>query len=200
MDSSTVISIIAVLISPIIATLLAVWIGEEIRRKNYQKEREDKLLEKLIANRYIFGSVEFLSALNSIDFVFSNNKNIKELVKNLHRAYINKENVTVINQRIVELIYDICKYKKYNITEYEIQNLFIPAQTQIIAQNPTQNPPSTAGNSNNIQQSITTSNSEISVMGDYLFHKEIKEIESSISLGIPGWIGFTKKITKIKNK
>lgn len=168
MDLATIISIIAVIISPVIATLIAIWIGEEIRKKNYQKEREDKLLEKLIANRYIFGSIEFLSALNSIDFVFFNNERIKELVKNLHRAYINKENLTVINQRIVELIYEICKYKKYNITEYEIQNLFIPIQNQAIQNPSSQNPSSTSGQSNNEDKPIATSNSITSITASYL--------------------------------
>ncbi len=168
MDLSTIISIIAVIISPIIATLVAIWIGEQIRRKNYQKEREDKLLEKLVANRYMAYSEEFVSALNSINFVFSKNEKIKELVKNLHRAYINKESTDVTNQRLVELIYKICTYKGYNVTEYEIQNLFIPVQRQII-QNPShQDPSSTAGNSSKSEQSETTSKSIMSITGGYL--------------------------------
>ena len=189
---SLIVSIIGVIISPAIA----IFIGEEIRKRNYQKEREDRLLEKLIANRYGIGSSEFISALNSIDFVFSNNFKIKELVKNLHRAYINKESATVANQRIVELIYEICRYKNYNITEYEIQNLFIPIQSQVVPQNPVQNLPSTAGNGTTNEHSLIVSNSTTSITGGYPPHKETKEIERTISLGIPGWVNYTKKVTR----
>ena len=75
MDFNIIIAIIGVFIS---SPIIAIWVGEKIRKKNYQAEREDKLLEKLIANRYGVGSSEFLSALNSIDFVFSNNLKTKE--------------------------------------------------------------------------------------------------------------------------
>ncbi len=133
-----IISIFAVIISP----LIAIWVGEEIRKNNYQKEREDRLLEKLVANRYMIYSDEFLGALNSINFVFSRNEKIKELVKNLHRAYVNKEDVDIVNQRMVELIYEICKYKRYNITD---------------------------GNSNNSEQPTITSSSSVKLItGDYL--------------------------------
>lgn len=163
---STIISIIAVIISPIIA----IWVGEKIRIKNYQKEREDKLLEKLIAYRYVLSSAEFLSALNSIDYVFYKNEKIKELVKNLHRAYTNKENILTINQRVVELIYEICKYKKYNVTEYEIQNLFIPIKSSGVEMKDSfsQNPSSTSGQSKNEEKSITMSKSITSITGSYL--------------------------------
>ena len=166
MDFNIIIAIIGVFIS---SPIIAIWVGEKIRKKNYQAEREDKLLEKLIANRYGVGSSEFLSALNSIDFVFSNNLKTKELVKNLHRAYINRENGNVVNQRIIELIYEMCRYKKYNITEYEIQNLFIPTESQIVPQNPIQNPTSTTGNSNG-QNEITSKSTE-SITASYLSSK-----------------------------
>jgi len=161
-----IISIIAVIVSP----LIALWVGEEIRRNNYQRKREDKLLEKLIAFRYMLHSTDFLSAFNSINFVFSKNEKIKELVKDLHRARTNnKEDITVINQRIVELIYEICKYRKYNITEYEIQNLFIPiSNTPIRTQDSLpQNPSSTSGH-NDGENLRSISRSTMSITASYL--------------------------------
>ena len=163
---SLIISIIAVIASP----LIALWVGEKIRRNNYQKEREDKLLENLIAFRNVPHSRDFLSAINSIDFVFFKNEKIKELVKNLHRAYINKEDITVINQRIVELIYKLCKYRKYNITEYEIQNLFtLTSNTPIKVQDSLpQNPSSTSGHNNGGENLRPISKTTLSITADYL--------------------------------
>ncbi|MEK7177652.1 MAG: DUF6680 family protein [Patescibacteria group bacterium] len=163
---SLIISIIAVIASP----LIALWVGERIRKNNYQREREDKLLEKLIASRFVPHSTDFLSALNSIDFIFSKNNKIKELVKNLHRAYINKEDITVINQRIVELIYEVCKYREYNITEYEIQNLFIPIAVNIPIRGQDslpQNLHSTSGH-NDGENLRSISRSTMSITANYL--------------------------------
>lgn len=166
---SLIISAIAIIVS-LLSPLISLWIGEEIRKKNYQREREDKLLEKLVASRDALYSTDFLSALNSIDFVFFRNDKIKELVKNLHRAYANKENITVSNQRIVELIYEICKYRKYNVTEYEIQNLFTStSNTPIKVQDsPPQNSSVTSGQDNGGGDLGPISKTASSITADYL--------------------------------
>ncbi|MFC1638093.1 DUF6680 family protein [Patescibacteria group bacterium] len=112
--------IVAVIISPIIA----VYVGETIQRNNYQRKREDKLITDLITYRNQASSSGFLGALNSIVLVFHENSKIKELVKSLHRAMMNSANQEVIDQMVVELIYEICKYKGYGVTENEIRNSF----------------------------------------------------------------------------
>ena len=118
------INVAAILISPAIATGVGLWIGEIMRARTYQKEREEKLLEQLMTYRYAMPSPGFLGALNSINQVFHKNLKIKSLVKDLHRAFSNTEVQSVLDQRIVELIYEICRHKGYDVTEHEIHNTF----------------------------------------------------------------------------
>lgn len=176
MTAAEIISIIAILLSPAIAVGVSAWISEKMRWRNYQKEREDRVLENLIAFRYVVHSSQFLSALNSVIYVFHEDEKIKGLVKNLHRAYGNRENITIINQRIVELIHEICKYKKYKITEYEIQNLFQPTVQPMTpgrepsleqSHNPTSTPTSSSESEEGVQTtSIALSSITAGSLGD----------------------------------
>ena len=74
-------------------------------------------------------------------------------------------------QKEIELVYEICKYKGYNLSEFEIDNFFvsnspIAPTIQIIQQNqtPPQNPGSTASvSNNNMTNSITSSSTTFSL-------------------------------------
>ncbi len=117
-----VVEVFAILLSPVVA----LWVGEIIRKRNRKEEEKYEVLKKLIAFRYQLHSPEFLSALNSIVLIFHENVKLKEMVKNLHHAYINGEKQKIIDQKIVELIFEICKVTGYDVEEYEITNLFQP--------------------------------------------------------------------------
>lgn len=117
-----IVEVLAILLSPVIA----LWIGGIIRKRNRKKEEKYEILKKLIAFRYQLHSHEFLSALNSIILVFHDNKQLKEMVKNLHYAYTNGEKQEAIDQKIVELIFEASKITGYKVEEYEIKNLFRP--------------------------------------------------------------------------
>ena len=132
MTSIELLNIIAIILSPIVAVLVSFWVGEKMRQRNYKEDRKDKILEKLIAFRHDVSSPNFLSAINSIILAFDDNDKIKELVRDLHRAYANKESQNIVDQKLVELIYAICKDRKYNITEHEIYNLFKPFVSQSV--------------------------------------------------------------------
>lgn len=162
------IGIIAVIISP----LIALWVGDVMRKKTDKNKEEIEVLKNLISYRHNKGSHEFLSAINRIGLIFDKNEKIKYQVKELWRSYINKENQAVSKQKEIELVYEICKYKGYNLSEFEIDNFFVSdgppmgvPTINIIQQNPApqQNPNSTAsvsGNSktNSIVASSTTIN------------------------------------------
>ena len=153
--------IIAILLSPIIASIISLWVGEKMRKKDRKKDEEYDICKKLIAYRYQLHSVEFLSALNSIVLVFHRDKDLKEMVKNLHHAYTNGENQKIIDQKIVELIYRVCKIAGYDVEEYEIVNLFQPIATM-----QTSSPSFTANNST-YSENIKSSeiNNSVSVGG-----------------------------------
>ncbi|MCG2694817.1 hypothetical protein L6261_01915 [Candidatus Parcubacteria bacterium] len=148
------INIIAVFISPVVATIVALWVGEKMRKRNYQDNAEDEVLRKLIAARHQMISSDFLSAINSINLVFHKNLKIKELVKNLYRAYRNKEDQGIVGQRIVELIYEICKHKHYKVTENEINNFFIPNKISLASEKNINNEVGNNSTSNIISQKV----------------------------------------------
>jgi len=161
-------SIIAVLISP----LIALWVGDMMRKRTEKHKEEIEVLKNLISYRHHKGSPEFLSALNRIELIFDKNEKIKQQVKELWRSYTNKENLLVSKQKEVELVYEICKYKGYDVSEFEIDNFFVSdgppvgAPTINIIQNPTtqQNHNSTASvSSNNKTNSITSSSTTLNL-------------------------------------
>lgn len=161
------IGIIAVIISP----LIALWVGDMMRKKTDKHREEIEVLKNLISYRHHKGSSEFLSALNRIALIFDKNEKIKQQVKELWRSYTNKENPLVSKQKEVELVYEICKYKGYEVSEFEIDNFFVSdgpptgAPTiQIIQQNPIpqQNSNSTVNSlSNNGINSIMSSSTTL---------------------------------------
>lgn len=161
------IGVVAVIMSP----LIALWIGDVLRKRTDKNKEEIEVLKNLISYRHNKGSHEFLSALNRITLIFDKNEKIKQQVKELWRSYINKENLAVSKQKEIELVYEICKYKKYNISEFEIDNFFVhdgPPITptiKIFQQNqvPQQSPNSTASFlSDNKTNSITSSSTTLS--------------------------------------
>lgn len=163
-------AIITVVISPLIA-----WgVAEVVRKKDESNKQKYDVLKTLMSYRHIKGSHEFLSALNRVNLVFDRDTEIKDLVKNLHRSYLNNEKIKVTNQKEVELIYKISKKMGFDISEFEIDNFFmqgLPQQifpVQIIQQQPPSGqttPPqsqtvsiSGVANTNSITASSITSN------------------------------------------
>ena len=119
MDTQTIINITAILLSPIIA----IGIGELLRKRNFKKDKRLAALYNLMAYRDKVESDEFLSALNSLklfyydaslyDFIF-------ELRKSFQSANPDRTNVLIakINKRI-------CELEKFNhISTEDIDSLF----------------------------------------------------------------------------
>lgn len=165
------IEVIAVIGSPLIALLA----GDKMAKKSAKEREEYEVLRNLVSFRHEQISPEFLSALNRVILIFNKDEDIKQAVRELHRAYSNKENSTVITQRQVELINEICKYKGYDVSEFDIFNCFVPDKPQAFVPAPTiqvfqqvqptpivQQPPTSTGNAsftNDCFQSLITSGS-----------------------------------------
>ncbi|KUK66616.1 MAG: hypothetical protein XD85_0097 [Parcubacteria bacterium 34_609] len=60
--------IIQLLIAPLIAAVVAVWVGEILRKRNFQKETRLKILHNLISYRHRVESDEFLSSLIHLNY------------------------------------------------------------------------------------------------------------------------------------
>lgn len=149
LNKDTAMSIGAVLLAPVIAII----VGEYLRQRTEKQREEYETLKALVSFRHITGSQEFLGALNRVILVFDKNSEIKNLVKELWNGYVNGENSVVSKRRQVELIYEICKHMKRDVTEFEIDSFFIPATPTSIPPtslpSSSQNPNSTVSNNNN---------------------------------------------------
>lgn len=132
------IGVIAIIISP----LVALWAGNKISKNTEKRREEYEVLKNIISYRHNKTSHEFLSALNRTTLIFDRNEKIKQLIRNLWQSYVNKENSLVSSQKEVELIHEICKYKGYSVSEFDINNFFIQGSspkkspaTQVVQQN-----------------------------------------------------------------
>ena len=67
------IGIIAIIISP----LIALWVGDKMRKRTDKDKEEIEVLKNLISYRHNKGSHEFLSAINRIGLIFHENEKIK---------------------------------------------------------------------------------------------------------------------------
>ncbi len=112
----TILNILAIIVSPI----LAVYLSEKLRARNYKEKKKDEILEKLIAYRDKLQSPQFLSALNSLN-LFYDNKEIKHLTENL---YLNLKKGKPGEEIIVNLIQKVAKERGHNVRREEILTLF----------------------------------------------------------------------------
>lgn len=150
LNKETTISIGAAILAPV----LAIVVGEYLRQRTEKQREEYETLKALVSFRHITGSHEFLGALNRVVLVFDRNIEIKRLVKELWNGYVNVESPAVSKRRQIELIYAICKHMKRDVSEFEIDNFFIPATAPSTSfpatpSSSSQNPNSTASDNSN---------------------------------------------------
>ncbi len=125
MTISDIIAIIAIIFSPIIAVV----IGELLRKRNFEKQKRLDILYDLIAYRDKVESVEFLRALNSLKLFFSKENELKRLVNDLYKTTHKRDrgevNAEVVDNLLVKIIKYVCDLEGFrNIAEEEIKKLF----------------------------------------------------------------------------
>ena len=124
MTLTGILTIIAILLSPVIALI----IGQKIVESRRKKDRKEEVLRKLISYRHIVHSDEFLSALNSVPIIFREDEKIKKL----HKYYFlsNKNNALegVQKANLVALILAVCNDLGYgkNVEYSDIEDVFSP--------------------------------------------------------------------------
>lgn len=130
----TVINILAVLLSPIIALL----ISKKLQEKEEKRKEKIYILKVLMTQRFSIKSIEFVNALNLIDIIFVDDKPVREAYKNLYNAYAvkvdtNNADETLaytneIKKKTTKLIESIVKNIGYKdkITWDTIQEPYIP--------------------------------------------------------------------------
>lgn len=123
-----IINIIAVITAPIIA----VWVGQYLQ--NLAEKRKDKMqIFKILMTSRIYGqTIDSVHALNSIDIVFGEDKNVRKVWKELLEKYSvgnigpnERKNVENAEYKLLEVMAISLGYKN-KITWENIQNPYIP--------------------------------------------------------------------------
>src|SRR3989344_9014061 len=112
METQTIINIIAIIISP----LVAVPVGEILRKRNFKKESELRILNNLVSYRHKVESDEFLSALNSLKLFYKNeglNNLSFELRKSFQRQDASGEGDKGSSALIAKIIKKVCELEKF---------------------------------------------------------------------------------------
>ncbi|MBU4419261.1 MAG: hypothetical protein KJ594_05225 [Candidatus Omnitrophica bacterium] len=119
MDTQTIVNIIAILLSPIIA----IGVGELLRKRSFKKDKRLAILYNLMAYRNKVESDEFLSALNSLK-LFYQDENLYSLTFELRKSF-QATDLDRANVLIAKIIKRVCELEKFNhISTEDIDNLF----------------------------------------------------------------------------
>lgn len=114
-------NILAIALSPLIANIISI----KMNQRNEKRNEKLKILRILMMTRMNRACIDYANALNLIDVVFYNSKNVRQAYKNLLEIYY-KENVSdnevnIKNLKLIEsIIEDIGYSKKINWDEVSI--------------------------------------------------------------------------------
>ena len=117
------IEIIAVLLSPVIAVL----IGEWLRNRNYNKEKREDLIRRILkygyqlSSAYTKGREEMLGALNEIKYWYFKYPDIKDLTFNVMNKMGEGETV---QEDFISLIQKIAKKENHDLSREDIEKVF----------------------------------------------------------------------------
>lgn len=119
-----IVNIIAIIISPIIATLITLYIS----KRNEIRNEKLRILRILMVTRMNRSCIDYANALNLIDVVFYNSKKVRQAYKELLEMYY-KENVSdneanIKNLKLIESIIEDIGYSKKNQLERGFNPLF----------------------------------------------------------------------------
>lgn len=121
------INIIAIILSPIFAVLITMW----LTTKNEKRKEKMEVFKQLMIARAIPGTIEYVRILNSLDVIFADSKHVRLAWKELFNEYAktNLDFCTVLSKR-TKLIEAIAKDLGYNdkiAWDEIISNPYIPS-------------------------------------------------------------------------
>lgn len=107
-----IVNIIAIIISPIIATLIALYIS----KRNEIRNEKLKILRVLMMTRLNRACLDYANALNLIDVVFYNSKSVrksyKELLEMYYKGNVSDTEFNTKNLKLIESIIEDIGYSK----------------------------------------------------------------------------------------
>ena len=128
METRDVLNLIAIIVIPILAVLIAQWL-----QTRSEKRKDKMLIFKTLMTARIYGwTVDSVHALNVIDIVFANDKKVRAAWKDLNDKYhVSNPDETQLKKieqaqyKLLEAISNSLGYKD-KITWETIQNPYIP--------------------------------------------------------------------------
>ncbi|WP_152512933.1 DUF6680 family protein [Desulfovibrio sp. X2] len=127
LDAETVVTIIAILVGPIMAAVVGIWLQdrkERISRKNY-------IFKTLLSTRAMFLLQDHVRALNMIDVEFTGNNSLDKDVRDKWKALLNHFGKKPNNdpqwgeeraRRLTDLLFSMSKNLKYDIEKSHIES------------------------------------------------------------------------------
>ncbi len=115
--------LVAIALSPVIA----VAVGEWLRKRNYNKQQRDDLIRRLISYgyqmspTYLSGKNEILKALNEIKYWYSSNPSIKKLTFAVMDKMQSRQDAQDV---FIELIQTIARREGHCLSRPEIERVF----------------------------------------------------------------------------
>lgn len=119
--------LIVILLSPVVAVV----VGEWLRKRNYQKQQQQDFLRRLISYVYQMSSTyrgekdKVLEVLNETKYWYSNHRLIKEQIFKVMDKMSSGEDA---QDDFIDLIQKISKKAKFNLSKDEITKVFSPRQ------------------------------------------------------------------------
>lgn len=122
----SIVNIIAVLLSPIIAVLITQWLQDRAEK------RKDKMqiFKTLMTSRIYGWTIDSVNALNVIDIVFADDENVRSAWKDLYDKYSvenpDNQHLRKVEQAQYKLLLEMANSLGYKVTWETIQNPYIP--------------------------------------------------------------------------
>ena len=125
MNLTDVLTILAILLSPLIAVIITLWYND---RQEKQKAKIE-LFMTLLANRKTYPvPIEFVNSLNTIDVVFHKSEKVISAWKNLFSEYHNEPfQITLVNRKLLDLLDAMAKDLGYiDIRQTDFDSFYSP--------------------------------------------------------------------------
>jgi hypothetical protein len=119
------VNIIAILVSPVIAVLVSIW----VQNRKEKKLKRFFIFSSLMSTRHLVApSDEIVRALNMIDVVFCDEEKIRQLWREYFEMVHNPNTINLWNDKKLELLTEMAKvvgYKK-SISMIDVKRVYYP--------------------------------------------------------------------------
>lgn len=125
MEIKDIINIVAIVLSPMLAVGLTIW----LTKKNEKRKEKMEAFKQLMVSRAIFNSIDTVKLLNCIDVIFADNKKVQIAWKDLYEEFANPNMETVrVFSKQTKLIEEVAKDLGYKNIEWNkiISNYYLP--------------------------------------------------------------------------